>query len=137
MFIEQCGYALEPQAPYELREQPGGYGCEDPRVTFIAALDLYVMAYVAFGPRGLEVALAISPDGLTWERVGLLHFQESDTPFADKDAAFFPEPVRAPSGTLALALYHRPTLALSVISGQRALPLLSSLPTQLRRYHRS
>src|SRR5665213_4095430 len=31
------GYALEPEAKYELRPQPG-YGCEDPRITFVAAL---------------------------------------------------------------------------------------------------
>lgn len=47
MVFEQCGCALEPEAPYELRDQPGGYGCEDPRVTFISVLDTYVMSYVA------------------------------------------------------------------------------------------
>ena len=31
---ERLGYALEPQAPYEIRPHPG-YGCEDPRVTYI------------------------------------------------------------------------------------------------------
>ncbi|HEY0798887.1 MAG TPA: hypothetical protein VGD50_07030, partial [Candidatus Baltobacteraceae bacterium] len=46
------GFALEPSAPYELRTQGGGYGCEDPRVTFIPVLDLYVMAYTAYGPDG-------------------------------------------------------------------------------------
>ncbi|MFY9859636.1 MAG: hypothetical protein WBE59_06725 [Candidatus Cybelea sp.] len=29
MGFEQCGFAPEPEAPYELRDQPGGYGCED------------------------------------------------------------------------------------------------------------
>jgi hypothetical protein len=33
--FEPRGYALEPEAPYELRDTPGGYGCEDPRVTFL------------------------------------------------------------------------------------------------------
>ena len=46
-----CSFVLEPAVPYELRDQPGGYGCEDPRVTFIPVIDRYVMAYVAFGPR--------------------------------------------------------------------------------------
>jgi predicted GH43/DUF377 family glycosyl hydrolase len=57
-----------------------------PRVTFIAAIDHYVMAYVALGSRGPEVALAASWDGLTWERLGLVRFNDSDAPFADKDA---------------------------------------------------
>ena len=110
LMLEPCGYVLEPEAPYELRDKPGGYGCEDPRVTYIAALDLYVMAYVAFGPRAPEVALAVSDDGLTWKRIGLMHFGATAAPFSDKDAAFFPEPVRSPAGIHSLALYHRPTI---------------------------
>lgn len=129
---DQCGYALQPEAPYELREQPGGYGCEDPRVTFIPAIDRYVMAYVAFGPRGPEVALAVSADGLAWERLGLMHFPQSDAPFADKDAAFFPEPVVSPAGVSSLAFYHRPTLPISVRGGLQALSELKSLPAGLR-----
>ena len=63
---------FEPEAPYELRDATGGYGCEDPRVTFLPVLDRYVMSYVAFGPRGPEVAVAVSSDGLAWQRLGLL-----------------------------------------------------------------
>lgn len=106
--LDRRGYALEPEAPYELRDQPGGYGCEDPRVTYVAALGLYLMAYVAFGPRGPEVAAAVSDDGLHWTRMGLMRFGSSETPFADKDGAFFPEPVRSPAGLTSIALYHRP-----------------------------
>lgn len=130
--LEQCGFALEPEAAYELRDEPGGYGCEDPRVTFIQVLDRYVMAYTAFGPSGPEVALAISQDGLSWERLGLVRFPESAAPFADKDAAFFPEPVRSPTGIMSLAFYHRPTLAVSVREGQRALTFLERLAPNLR-----
>jgi beta-1,2-mannobiose phosphorylase / 1,2-beta-oligomannan phosphorylase len=107
---KQIGFALEPEAPYEISHDPDGHGCEDPRVTYIAAIDRYVMAYVAFGPRGPEVAVAASTDGLAWQRVGLLCFKKRRTPFADKDAAFFPEPVLSPRGIPSLALYHRPTL---------------------------
>lgn len=103
------GYVLEPQAPYELRDAGDGYGCEDPRITFVPAIDRYVMTYTAFGPRGPEVAVAESDDGIKWRRLGLMRFQESDAPFADKDAAFFPEPVRSPGGLESLAFYHRPT----------------------------
>jgi beta-1,2-mannobiose phosphorylase / 1,2-beta-oligomannan phosphorylase len=130
--VEFLGFALEPQAPYELREGPEGHGCEDPRVTFVPALDRYLMAYVAFGPRAPEVAVAISDDGLNWERVGLLQFRESDAPFADKDAAFFPEPVTSPAGVESLAVYHRPTLRLSVTDGRVALAEIEALPPAQR-----
>lgn len=129
---EQCGFALEPAAPYELRDQPGGYGCEDPRVTFIAAIDRYVMAYVAFGPRGPEVALAVSEDGLTWERLGVMHFREDEAGCADKDAAFFPAPVRSPGGVPSLAFYHRPTLQTSVRESQRTVAELETFSPSLR-----
>jgi predicted GH43/DUF377 family glycosyl hydrolase len=130
--VEFCGYALEPQAPYELRDAPGGYGCEDPRVTFVEPLDRYVMAYVAYGPRGPEVAAAVSEDGLQWERLGLMQFEGSSAPLADKDAAFFPAPVTSPSGVEALAFYHRPTLQLLATSGQTALSVIESLPPSER-----
>jgi predicted GH43/DUF377 family glycosyl hydrolase len=50
--LTQVGFALQPEAPYELRDEPGGYGCEDPRVTFLPLLDSYVMVYTAYGPEG-------------------------------------------------------------------------------------
>jgi predicted GH43/DUF377 family glycosyl hydrolase len=115
--LKKRGFALEPKAPYELRDAPGGYGCEDPRVTFIKALDRYVMAYVAFGPAGPEVAVAISQDGLEWERLGPVRFEGSDVPIADKDAAFFPEPILSPNGVPSFAIYHRPTFATSAHEG--------------------
>jgi len=130
--LEWCGYVLEPEASYELRTEPGGYGCEDPRVTFVPAIDRYVMAYVAFGPRGPEVAVAVSIDGLAWQRLGLVRFQDDEGPFADKDAAFFPEPVVAPSGDVCLAFYHRPTLQLSVTDGKSALAQIEALPPSRR-----
>jgi len=130
--IELCGFALEPEAPYELRNAPGGYGCEDPRVTYLAVLDRYVMSYVAFGPRGPEVAVALSDDGLRWQRLGLLQIQPDNVPFADKDAAFFPEPVRSPSGVESLAFYHRPTLQISVTGGRAALAAIEALPPARR-----
>ncbi len=130
--VEFHGYALEPEAPYELRNAPGGYGCEDPRVTFVEPLDRYVMAYVAFGPRGPEVAAAASSDGLTWERLGLMQFADSSAPLADKDAAFFPAAVTSPSGVESLAFYHRPTLQLLDASGKTALQVIESLPPSER-----
>jgi beta-1,2-mannobiose phosphorylase / 1,2-beta-oligomannan phosphorylase len=132
LVVQQTGFALEPEAPYELRTGAEGYGCEDPRVTYIPVLDRYVMLYVALGPRGPEVAIAVSSEGSAWERLGLVRFQESDAPVADKDAAFFPEPVRSPSGVHSLAFYHRPTLALALRGGERAVAFLKALPPEER-----
>ncbi|MBV8688737.1 MAG: glycosidase [Candidatus Eremiobacteraeota bacterium] len=130
--FEHLGYALEPKAPYEIRRQ-GGYGCEDPRVTFIKALDCYVLSYTAFGPDGPRIAIATSDDGLKWKRVGLLQFSRPGMHVGDdKDAAFFPEPVRSPKGVLSLAFYHRPMLHLSAVDGRAAVPLIEKMPFEDR-----
>jgi predicted GH43/DUF377 family glycosyl hydrolase len=129
---ERDGFALEPDAAYELRPHPG-YGCEDPRVTFVAVLDQYVMAYTAFGPQGPRIAVALSDDGFVWKRVGLLHFDKPGMHIGDdKDAAFFPEPVLSPSGVKSLALYHRPMLHLSAVDGRAAIPMIERMPFEDR-----
>jgi beta-1,2-mannobiose phosphorylase / 1,2-beta-oligomannan phosphorylase len=130
--LEFDGFALQPEAPYEFRSEPGGYGCEDPRATYVRAIDRYVMAYVAYGPRAAEVAVATSEDGLQWQRCGLLQFRGTDAPFADKDAAFFPEPVTSPAGVESLAFYHRPTLNLFGTSAKEAIAEIKALPPQER-----
>ena len=128
----RLGYALEPQAPYELRPHPG-YGCEDPRVTFVRALDQYIMAYTAFGPDGPRIAVALSSDGMKWERIGLLQFDRPGMHIGDdKDAAFFPEPVKSPAGVMSLAFYHRPMLHLSAVDGRAAIPLIEKMPFEDR-----
>jgi beta-1,2-mannobiose phosphorylase / 1,2-beta-oligomannan phosphorylase len=125
--FERLGFALEPQAPYELRTAPGGMGCEDPRVTFIPFLDRYVMAYTAFGPDGPRIAVALSQDGHRWERLGLVRFAPNLHQGDDKDGVFFPEPVISPSGVRSIALYHRPMLRLSTMDGRGAIPTLLDL----------
>ena len=126
--FQRDGFALDPEAPYELRPHPG-YGCEDPRVTFIEALDKYVMAYTAFGPQGPRIAVAVSTDAVQWTRIGLLHFDKPGMHIGDdKDAAFFPEPVLSPRGVLSLALYHRPMLHLSAVDGRAAIPMIERMP---------
>ncbi|HET7812761.1 MAG TPA: hypothetical protein VFL13_00150 [Candidatus Baltobacteraceae bacterium] len=126
------GFALEPAAPYELRPHPG-YGCEDPRVTFIPEIDLYVMAYTAFGPQGPRIAVAVSEDALSWKRLGLMQFDKPGMHIGDdKDAAFFPEPVTSPKGVRSLAFYHRPMLHLSAVDGRAAIPMIERMPFQDR-----
>jgi beta-1,2-mannobiose phosphorylase / 1,2-beta-oligomannan phosphorylase len=128
--FERLGYALEPVERYELRPaQTGGMGCEDPRVTFVPMLDRYVMAYTAFGPDGPRIVLALSTDAYHWERLGPVDFSTHGLPKGDdKDGAFFPEPVRSPSGVLSLAFYHRPMKKISTMNGLAAIPALLELP---------
>jgi beta-1,2-mannobiose phosphorylase / 1,2-beta-oligomannan phosphorylase len=111
--VERLGLALEPREPYELNAQTGG-GVEDPRVTLVQPLHLYVMAYTALGPAGPRVALATSPDLFHWTRLGPLRFAPEGrldlNAYANKDAAFFPDVVADPHGHPALAVLHRPSL---------------------------
>lgn len=126
--VERLGYALEPHAPYELRERPG-YGCEDARITFVPVLGEYLMAYTAFGPDGPRVAVARSNDARTWERLGLVSFEHPGAAAGDdKDAAFFPEPVVSPAGVPSIAFYHRPMLHISTVDGVAAIPLIEKMP---------
>lgn len=126
------GFALVPEAPYELRSKEGGQGCEDCRVTFMPALDLFLMAYTAFGNDGPRVAAAISKDGFNWERLGPMTFPRlPGHQLDDKDAAFFPEPVLSPSGELCIALYHRPMVFLPDVSDSVKAAL--SLPARKRQ----
>lgn len=132
--FERLNFALEPSAPYERRgPNSGGLGCEDPRVTFLPVLDRYVMVYTAFGPLGPRIAIALSRDGYTWERLGLVDFSLPGLPHGDdKDGAFFPESVISPSGVLSLAFYHRPMLKLSTQNGRAAVPTILELPPTSR-----
>ena len=131
--FERLGFALEPQADYELRSVPGGYGCEDPRVTFVPELDKYVMTYTAFGPEGPRIALALSDDAYTWTRLGRMKFLGELMPVGDdKDAIFFPEPVISPSGFKAFAFYHRPMLHISTLDGHAAIPTILEMDPEDR-----
>lgn len=109
--VERLGIALEPEEPYELNEWTGG-GCEDPRITFVPALDTYVMTYVAFGPTGPRTAIAVSPDLASWTRLGLIEYGPvagaDMNIYNNKDHMVFPEPVPDPNGVPSIALLHRP-----------------------------
>ncbi|MBV8196643.1 MAG: glycosidase [Candidatus Eremiobacteraeota bacterium] len=131
--FERIGFALEPEAEYEMRSVPGGMGCEDPRVTFVPLLDKYVMVYTAFGMDGPRVSIALSDDGYKWERLGRMHFVGELMPVGDdKDGVFFPEPVISPSGVKSFALYHRPMLHISVMDGHGAIPTILELDPEDR-----
>ena len=111
--VERLGIVLEPDQPYERHGRAGG-GVEDPRVTYLAARQEYVMTYTAYGPLGPRVALAASHDLRWWHRLGVARFAVTGgldlNALDNKDAVLFPEPVPGPDGKPSLALIHRPSL---------------------------
>jgi predicted GH43/DUF377 family glycosyl hydrolase len=74
------------------------WGVEDPRITFVDELGKYAVAYTAFSKGGPGVALALTEDFRTFERLGLV--MQPD----DKDAALLPRRIDGQ-----FALIHRPT----------------------------
>ena len=76
------------------------WGIEDPRITFIEELGKYAVAYTAFSKSGPGVALALTKDFRTFERLGLAMQPE------DKDAALLPRRIDG-----SFALLHRPMAA--------------------------
>ncbi len=113
--VERIGIALEPREPYEV--SPGGGGVEDPRVTYVPLLDYYVMTYTAFVPYEPRVAIAVSKDLMSWQRLGLVRYApehgEGDlNACGNKDAAFVCDVVADPKGVPSFAILHRPTTRL-------------------------
>jgi predicted GH43/DUF377 family glycosyl hydrolase len=110
--VDRLGIALEPKRSWEIGAHTAGV--EDPRLTWIEALGLYVMTYVAYGPLGPRTAIATSVDLQSWDRLGPALFRYDDdldldlNMYHNKDTAFFPEPVVAPDGVISLAVLHRP-----------------------------
>jgi len=125
--VEREGVALEPDRPFEAGV--GHSGTEDPRITRVDALGLWVMTYVAYGPLGPRSAIAVSDDARSWRRIGPVTHGYDDASgidlnlFPNKDTLFFPEPVIAPDGVESLAVLHRPMWDLDEIAqGQGAYP---------------
>ncbi len=73
------------------------WGIEDPRITYMEDLGKYAIAYTAFSRGGPGVALALTKDFRSYERLGLV--MQPD----DKDAALLPRKI---DGNY--ALLHRP-----------------------------
>jgi beta-1,2-mannobiose phosphorylase / 1,2-beta-oligomannan phosphorylase len=111
--VERQGVVLAPDRSFERGAVSAGV--EDPRVTFLADLDLFIMSYVAFGPLGPRPALAVSQDLRSWQRLGPILFQYDDdlgcdlNLFTNKDVVLFDRVVPGPGGVDCYAMLHRPT----------------------------
>ncbi len=79
--------------PYEV------YGCEDPRVSFLADRGEYVITYTGFSPLGAGVCIATTKDFRHVERFGLALAPNN------KDASIFPRQING-----LYYMLHRPAL---------------------------
>ena len=129
--VERRGVVLEPETAWERGATHGGV--EDPRVTFVPRLGVNVMTYVAFGPLGPRIAIAVSDDLVTWRRLGPVLFgfePEWDVDlnlYPNKDAVFFPEPVPGPDGEPCYAMLHRPMWRADWLGLAASLPAPASI----------
>ena len=122
--VERLAVALEPHESYEV--SAGGGGVEDPRVVYVPLIERYVMTYTAFVPYEPKIAVAVSRDLETWQRLGVLQYADLKAARAialigNKDAAFFPEPVLDPHGVRSFAILHRPTARVRLRFGDKEL----------------
>ncbi|HEX7744537.1 MAG TPA: hypothetical protein VF462_04665 [Micromonosporaceae bacterium] len=110
--VRRRGLVLAPDEGWERGLKNAGV--EDPRTTWVPSLGRHLMTYVAYGPLGPRLALAVSTDLQSWRRLGPVQFAyqpDLDTDlnlFPNKDAVFFPDPVPGPDGRTCYAMLHRP-----------------------------
>jgi predicted GH43/DUF377 family glycosyl hydrolase len=110
--VERIGTALDPEGPHEAG------GCQDARVTFVPLLERYVMTYTAVGADGPHVAVAISDDLGSWQRLGPVRYEIDATGIdlnacMNKDAALFSDVIFDPQGVPSFGMLHRPTTRFS------------------------
>jgi predicted GH43/DUF377 family glycosyl hydrolase len=87
-------------APETKRFAEETWGVEDPRLTWVAERDEWIIAYTAYSQRGPMVSLASTKDFNTFTRLGPV------MPPEDKDAAIFPRRIDG-----RYAMIHRPVSA--------------------------
>ena len=110
--VHRRSVVLAPDEGWERGAQNAGV--EDPRTTWVPSLGHHLMTYVAYGPLGPRLALAVSRDLEHWQRLGPVQFTYQPglgtdlCMFPNKDAVFFSEPVPGPDGRPSYAMLHRP-----------------------------
>ncbi len=108
------GWQIDPQPtmPADPERFPEElWGIEDPRITFVPELNKYAIVYTAYSKHGPGVALAMTDDFHSFDRIGLI------MPPEDKDAALLPYRI---GGNW--AMIHRP------VGGPRAHMWISYSP---------
>jgi predicted GH43/DUF377 family glycosyl hydrolase len=109
ILLDESGFKI-----LKIEQKPAFYGVswnaelgvEDPRITKINGV--YYMAYVALSRKeGVSTCLAVSKDGFTWERKGIIFGEQ------DKDVVIFPEKIKGryvafdrPEGNFEFSLPH-------------------------------
>jgi predicted GH43/DUF377 family glycosyl hydrolase len=94
------GWVFDPQPtllPDPENHMEEFWGIEDPRITYVPELSKFAVAYTAFSRSGPCVALALTDDFRTFERMGVVMQPE------DKDAALLPQRINNQ-----WVLIHRP-----------------------------
>jgi len=76
---------LSPQQNASIYEE---FGCEDPRITWLEDMKKWVIAYTCYSSYGAGIALAMTSDFVTAERLGLVLAPNN------KDAALFPRKIK-------------------------------------------
>jgi predicted GH43/DUF377 family glycosyl hydrolase len=79
-------------------DRSGSWGAEDPRITKLEEQGVWLIAYTAYGPGGPSVALAVTQDFRSVERIGVV------MPPEDKNAALLSRHINGE-----FVLLHRPT----------------------------
>ncbi|HET9647068.1 MAG TPA: hypothetical protein VFP34_02415 [Microlunatus sp.] len=77
------------------------WGLEDPRLTYVAELDAWIIAYTSFGPGGPSLSLARTSDFRTADRLGMVRAPE------DKNGALLSRRIGGD-----WVLFHRPVTAM-------------------------
>jgi predicted GH43/DUF377 family glycosyl hydrolase len=98
------GWRIDPKptlmaSPREYPEEI--WGIEDPRITYVAELEQYAIAYTSFARGGPGVSLALTRDFRSFQRFGVI------MPPEDKDAALLPRRING-----YWAMIHRPVTSL-------------------------
>ena len=78
------------------------WGLEDPRITYVAELERWIITYTAFGPGGPGISLAETADFRTFRRRGMIMVPE------DKNGVILPRRIDGH-----WILFHRPTSAMA------------------------